>query len=93
MQLSLAALAPLLATASARIVGIAVPETVAPGSTVVAKIVTQNYIQAVYDVAVAFGFAPGEGFPESLGQVIGSSYIGPSASSITPPFVLLSIYG
>ncbi|KAL6864279.1 hypothetical protein J3F83DRAFT_716061 [Trichoderma novae-zelandiae] len=82
MLFNAAALASLVAVASARIVGIAVPETVAPGSTIKATIVTENYIQTVYDVAVAWGFAHGEGFPQSLGQVIDSSYLGPNLSNV-----------
>ncbi|PTB66525.1 hypothetical protein BBK36DRAFT_1119116 [Trichoderma citrinoviride] len=81
MLFNAAAFASLLAVASARIVGISVPETVAPGSTVKGIIVTENYIQSVYDVAVAWGFAHGEGFPGSLGSVIDSSYLGPNLSN------------
>ncbi|RFU79564.1 secreted nis1 [Trichoderma arundinaceum] len=82
MRFSIAAAAPLLSAANALISGIAVPETVAPGDTIQATITTQNYIQAVYDVAIVFGFAPGDGFPGSLGSVLGSFYLGPHESNI-----------
>ncbi|KAL7945797.1 hypothetical protein V8C42DRAFT_344556 [Trichoderma barbatum] len=81
MLFNVAAIASLLAVANARIVGIAVPETVAPGATIPVTIRTENYIQAVYDVAIAFGYAAGDGFPESLGSVLGSFYLGPSESN------------
>ncbi|EGR48812.1 hypothetical protein MKX07_000006 [Trichoderma sp. CBMAI-0711] len=81
MLFKAAAFSSLLAVASARIAGIAVPETVAPGSTIKGLILTENYIQTVYDVAVAWGFAHGEGYPQSLGQVLDSSYLGPNLSN------------
>lgn len=81
MLFNVAAIASLLAVANARIVGIAVPETIAPGSTVQATVLTENYIQSVYDVAIVFGYANGDGFPESLGTVLSSSYLGPGMSS------------
>ncbi|UKZ79431.1 hypothetical protein TrVFT333_007185 [Trichoderma virens FT-333] len=62
MLFNVAAIASLLAVANARIVGIAVPETVAPGATIEATILTENYIQSVYDVAIVFGYAAGNGF-------------------------------
>lgn len=81
MLFNVAAIASLLAVANARIVGIAVPETIAPGSTIKATVLTENYIQSVYDVAIVFGYANGDGFPESLGTVLSSSYLGPGMSS------------
>ncbi|KAK4085539.1 uncharacterized protein Triagg1_529 [Trichoderma aggressivum f. europaeum] len=83
MLFNVAAIASLLAVANARIVGISVPETIAPGSTVSATVLTENYIQSVYDVAIVFGYANGAGWPESLGSVISSSYLGPDESNVT----------
>ncbi|EFY89892.1 hypothetical protein MAC_04101 [Metarhizium acridum CQMa 102] len=77
MRASIAVAASLLALAHARITGISVPETIKPGDTINATIISENYIQAVYDVAIAFGYAPGHGTPESLGLVAGSMYLGP----------------
>jgi hypothetical protein len=65
------------ATASARIIGIAVPQTIKPGDGFNARILTENYIQSVADVAIAFGTAPGAGNDGSLGLNIGSYYLGP----------------
>jgi hypothetical protein len=76
-QTILAASASLLSLASARIIGIAVPETIQPGGGFNAIIETENYIQSVYDVAIVFGVAPGAGFPGSLGTVMDSFYLGP----------------
>ncbi|KAG8407597.1 hypothetical protein J3458_020348 [Metarhizium acridum] len=81
MRASIAVAASLLALAHARITGISVPETIKPGDTINATIVSENYIQAVYDVAIAFGYAPGHGTPESLGLVAGSMYLGPGESN------------
>jgi hypothetical protein len=85
MQLSnlLATSAALLSLASARIIGIAVPDTIRPGDGFNAIIETENYIQSVYDVAIAFGVAPGNGFPSSLGTVGDSFYLGPGTSELT----------
>lgn len=71
------AFALLLTTAHARINGIAVPATIKPGEEFDAIILSSNYIQSVYDVAIAFGYTPGDGYPGSLGQVIDSFYLGP----------------
>jgi hypothetical protein len=72
--------------ASARIVGIAAPPTLAPNSTFTLTLVTENYIQTVADVAVAWGFqfptaAYPNGFPNTLGSFAGSAYLGPSKSN------------
>lgn len=48
----------LAATASARIIGINVPTQLVPGQTFNATILTENYIQSIKDVAIAFGIAP-----------------------------------
>lgn len=53
-----ATLSFLAATTTARIYGIAVPRTIAPGSTFPITIETIDYIQRIEDVAMAFGIAP-----------------------------------
>ncbi|OCL13710.1 hypothetical protein AOQ84DRAFT_310092 [Glonium stellatum] len=78
----LAAGASLLTLSSARIVGIAVPETIKPGDTFNAIIIVEDYIQSVYDVAIAFGIAPAAGYPGSLGTPITSGYLGPAQSNV-----------
>jgi hypothetical protein len=78
MKLSLAAAATaLIAAAEARIYGIAVPDVIKPGEGFNAIILTENYIQRVYDVAIAFGYKPAGAFPDSLGTVLDSFYLGP----------------
>ncbi|KAF3810029.1 hypothetical protein GCG54_00002478 [Colletotrichum gloeosporioides] len=75
---SIAAAASLFALANARIYGIAFPETVKAGDQVNAIIETENYIQSVQDVAIAFGIAPeASAYPGTLSTVIGSFYLGP----------------
>lgn len=74
-----AVLSALAATAAARITGIAVPDTIRPGDGFHAVIRSSNYIQTVYDVAIAFGYAPGRGYPGTLGTVTDSFYLGPGA--------------
>ena len=65
-----------LAVAQARIYGIAVPATIRPGEGFNAVIHSSNYIQSVFDVAITFGFAAGEGYPDSLGVVTDSFCLG-----------------
>jgi hypothetical protein len=76
--------AALVALADARITGISVPETIKPGDTITAYIKSSNYIQTVYDVAIAFGYGPGAGTPQSLGLVAATMYLGPSTSTTNP---------
>jgi len=77
----LAATLSLFTLTSARIIGIAVPETIAPGQGFNAIIMVENYIQSVYDVAIAFGVSPGEGHEGTIGTVLGSYYLGPGQSN------------
>ncbi|KAI8292845.1 hypothetical protein K4K56_005798 [Colletotrichum sp. SAR 10_98] len=80
---SIAAAASLFALANARIYGIAFPETVKAGDQVNAVIETENYIQSVQDVAIAFGIAPeASAYPGTLSTVIGSFYLGPEKSNV-----------
>jgi hypothetical protein len=85
MKFSLAAAttvaAFLLSTASARVSGVFVPPTLVPGQVFEVTVHGENYIQSVYDVAIAFGIAPGRGFPGSLGTVLASEYLGPALSN------------
>lgn len=85
MQFSTLALASLLSVASARISGIAVPKTIRAGYGFNAIILTEGYIQSVNDVAIAFGVAPGTGYPGSLGTTIESFYLGPRTLSPQNP--------
>ncbi|OCK72993.1 hypothetical protein K432DRAFT_411125 [Lepidopterella palustris CBS 459.81] len=71
----------LFTLSSARLVGIAAPETIAPGSTFNVVIESVDYIQSVYDVSIAFGIAAGKGYPGSMGTVLSSGYLGPSQSN------------
>ncbi|KAF4472719.1 secreted NIS1 [Fusarium albosuccineum] len=82
MRFSVAAVATtLLALTEARIVGIKVPKTIKPGDEFEAVIISENYIQSVYDVAIAFGYVNGKGYPGTLGPVADSFYIGPDESN------------
>ncbi|UKZ53638.1 hypothetical protein TrVGV298_007434 [Trichoderma virens] len=38
---------------------------------------------SVYDVAIVFGYAAGNGFPQSLGNVLASYYLGPTQSNVS----------
>ena len=73
----LVAITTLLTAAQARINGIAVPATIKPGEEFEAIILSSNYIQSVYDVAIAWGYTSGEGYPDALGTVVDSFYLGP----------------
>lgn len=66
--------------ASARIIGVAVPDTVKAGQGFNAIIMVENYIQSVYDVAIAFGIKPGTQMRDIVGEVMGSYYLGPGKS-------------
>lgn len=59
--------------------------SVTPGQPFTITLNTANYIQTVYNVAAAFGIADGEGYPQSLGTVIASEYLGPSESNVLTP--------
>lgn len=69
----------LLGAASARIVGITAPSSIAPGSNFTITIITENYIQAVTDLTAAFGLYP-QVYPDTLGNYLGSTYLGPGRS-------------
>ncbi|KAK0817392.1 hypothetical protein LTR75_003131 [Friedmanniomyces endolithicus] len=66
---------------SARIGGIAAPESIAAGSDFTITIITENYIQAVLDISAAFGLTT-KVYPDSLGPYLTSVYLGPTQSNI-----------
>ncbi|KAH6675624.1 hypothetical protein B0J14DRAFT_586921 [Halenospora varia] len=87
MRFSLNTLLPTLLSittlTTARIVGLRAPSQIAPGTPFTLTLLTENYIQSVYDVSAAFGIAPGAGYPQSLGTDLFSSvYIGPAGSNV-----------
>ncbi|KPM34852.1 hypothetical protein AK830_g11716 [Neonectria ditissima] len=86
LSLTAAAAAALLAVAEARITGISVPSTIKPGDTFDVIIESSNYIQTVYDVAIAVGYTAGEGYPGTLTNVADSFYLGPDESNQLEPF-------
>jgi hypothetical protein len=61
--------------ASARLIGIAAPSTLAPNSTFELTLLSEGYIQAVADVAVAWGFDRLPGYAGSLGSYTDSAYV------------------
>ncbi|KAG9193025.1 hypothetical protein G6011_03060 [Alternaria panax] len=67
--------------ASSRLTGIAAPSTLAPNSTFTLTLLSEGYINAVADVAVAWGFDIAPGYPGSLGGFTGSAYLGPEKSN------------
>jgi hypothetical protein len=72
--------------ASARIIGLSAPSALTPNSTFTFTLLTENYIQSVADVAVAWGFqrvtpANPTGYPYTLGSFTNSSYLGPEKSN------------
>ncbi|KAF2247751.1 hypothetical protein BU26DRAFT_353122 [Trematosphaeria pertusa] len=69
------------ALSSARIIGIAAPSTLAPSQPYNLTLITENYIQAVADIAVAWGLAPSPGYPFTLGSYSSSAYLGPDKSN------------
>ena len=65
----------LLGATTARIVGLAAPSKLAPGSDFQITLITEDYVQSVFDVSAAFGLSPIV-FPGTLGTYISSFYIG-----------------
>lgn len=75
----------LISSTSAIITGVQTTPTVYAYNPFTVTLTTADYIQSVYDVAVAFGVAPGTGFPGALGNVMSTAYLGPSKSNILTP--------
>jgi hypothetical protein len=72
--------------ASARIIGLSTPASLVPNQPFTITLLTENYIQSVSDVAVAWGYqlptsANPTGYPYTLGAFTGSSYLGPDKSN------------
>ncbi|PMD28710.1 hypothetical protein NA56DRAFT_21508 [Hyaloscypha hepaticicola] len=78
-------LSTLLSSSSAIITGVTTSSSVYAYNPFTVTLTTADYIQSVYDVAVAFGVAPGAGSPGSLGNVMSSAFLGPSKSNILTP--------
>lgn len=70
-----------LSAASARIIGIEAPSVLAPNSTFNLTLLTENYIQSVADISVAWGYSLAPGYPATLGSFVQSSYLGPNKSN------------
>lgn len=82
MRLSNLALAlTSLTTASARIIGIAAPSTLAPNTTFTLTLLTEGYIQSVSDISVSWGYSLSPGYPLTLGSFTQSAYLGPEDSN------------
>ncbi|CZT25008.1 uncharacterized protein RCC_10736 [Ramularia collo-cygni] len=82
LSTSILTLTGLISSATAIITGVAVPSTIAPGSTVSLTLTTANYIQSVADISVAFALSPAI-YPGYLGaDLLGSFYLGPSKSNV-----------
>jgi len=75
----LLALLALLPSTLARISGFALPRTIAPGATFPITIITENYIQSVADVAMAFGIAAKASAENGTlgGRMLESEVLGP----------------
>lgn len=87
MRFTIAAVAATLAaTAQARIAGIAVPDTIKAGDKVDLHILSEGYIQTVDDVAVAFGYADNDNYPDTINTLLGSFYLGPGKLPRPPVF-------
>ncbi|KAI3574060.1 hypothetical protein IWW34DRAFT_872597 [Fusarium oxysporum f. sp. albedinis] len=86
MRFSIAAAATaLLSLAEARIIGIRVPSEIKLGEPFNAIIVRENYIQAVTDIGIVFGYAPVDQYPETIGQVANVFFLGPDESNKIGP--------
>lgn len=73
-----------LATASlaaARLTGLAAPSTLAPSQPFTLTLLTENYIQSVADISIAWGYSLAPGYPLTVGSFPSSSYLGPDKSN------------
>ena len=75
----------LLTSTSARIIGLSAPSTIATGTPFNISLLTEDYIQSVYDVGFAIGVSPGAGYyPQALGQVLTSASLSALSNKIVP---------
>ncbi|KAF2439697.1 hypothetical protein P171DRAFT_109422 [Karstenula rhodostoma CBS 690.94] len=66
---------------TARLTGIAAPSTLTLSQPFNLTLVTENYIQSVADISIAWGYQPAPGYPFSLGAYPSSEYLGPNKSN------------
>jgi hypothetical protein len=66
---------------TARLTGLAAPATLAPSQPFTLTLLTENYIQSVADVSIAWGYALAPGYPLTLGSLTSSAYLGPDKSN------------
>jgi hypothetical protein len=66
---------------SARLIGVSAPSTIAPSKPYTLTLLTENYIQTVADISVAWGYSTPPGYPKALGSYVGSAYLGPTKSN------------
>jgi hypothetical protein len=78
---SLAAALTTLSAASARIIGIEAPSTLARNGTFNLTLLTEGYIQSVADISVAWGYELAPGYYASVGAYPQSAYLGPNKSN------------
>ncbi|KAF1818044.1 uncharacterized protein K489DRAFT_435442 [Dissoconium aciculare CBS 342.82] len=73
----------LVSSASARINGFTLPDTIYLDADVPITITTEGYIQSVQDVSIAFGIAPAaQADPKTLGtRLLSSKFLGPDNSN------------
>ena len=86
-------LAATLATASlasARLVGIAAPSTLTPDTRFNLTLISENFSQAVAEVAVSWGFSTSPGFPGNLGYNVQSVFLGPGSSNTLDNITILA---
>jgi len=81
----LSALTLALPSVNAIITGVTAPASITAGDPFILTLNTADFSQAVYDVSVAFGVSPGTGFPDELGNVFASAYLGPTLSNTISP--------
>jgi hypothetical protein len=67
---------------AARIVGLAGPEVISPNANITVSLITENYIQSVADISVAFSLSPAV-YRGYLGPLLlGSFYLGSARSNV-----------
>lgn len=77
LDITLAILGALVSITAARVLFVAIPETVKPGEPFDAILMADVDIHPVLELAVAFGIAQGEGKYDRLGTVLDTAYLGP----------------